>query len=314
MRALTEADFRQGRLRGFGFGDVHGPGRMAEEGFDRLAATGANCVRAAFVPTWDGRRYVMPRVQLARLDWTAHRLRERGVYLIPALAIPEDDHVRLWNVKGAAASLVDVLVSLARHFRGRSEVAGIDLLNEPKLFLASDQEAYWRRVVFPGVQAVQAVDSARVCIVQTWPGGRVDSVPEWGDFWRDVPGTVMSAHLYSPFEYTHRGLMPWTTPGIPFDMRTTLQAQHAGLLYLRNEALRFNKAVWIGEMSTRQDDPAGLEWTRHALQLIEGFQFSASWHYFIGPPEWHPSDDTLGLLKAWISRSPLKNALAAEVT
>jgi hypothetical protein len=298
---VTREHFRRG-LRGFGFGDVH-QGRKALEGFDAVAATGANCVRTFLSPAWDGTRYVLPAQQLADLSWYATECQRRQMYCVPALLVPQEDHARLFASLAAQQSVADIWGGLAKRYRGRLVFAGFDLLNEPKYNDATRADAYWSGIVARCVEVIDQADPQRVVIAETWPGGRVDSRPEWGEFWRPQPGNVvMSAHLYSPFPYTHADIDEWSTPGQAFDPVETLAQMHRELLYLRNEAQRHDVPVWIGELSTLQDRPGASAWARHAVELMDGFGFSWSWHQFFGWPGWHPNDDTLAVLREGLKR------------
>jgi uncharacterized protein YeaO (DUF488 family) len=295
---ITLGDF-EGGLRGFGFADVHGPEQMALEGFDRFAATGANHARCAILARWDGLKFVLPPQQLAALQRNATEFQRRRAYMTVVLCIPEPEHILLWHsVPWAITSVIEIWRAVARLFRGRTVIAGFDLLNEPKLTGPRQDQPYWS-LMNTLVKEVRSIDPQRICITSTWPGGVCQTNPEWGQWIEHIPGTVLTAHNYSPFEFTHQDLMDWTTPGKQYDpyMHTTLQAQHTSLLWLRDHHLKTGQPIWIGECSARQDRPGGTEWARHAVEMYDAFRFSWSWHYFIGPAVWHPADNTLAVLQ-----------------
>ncbi len=309
MRSLpriTLGDF-EGGLRGFGFADVHGPEPMSIAGFDRYAATGANNARCAVLARWDGDRFVLPQQQVERLWRNATELQRRKSYMTIVLCIPEPEHIHMWRGDGnALESVAGIWRYLARDFRGRTVIAGFDLLNEPKLTGPGQDVPYWammRRLVAD----VREVDPRRICITSTWPGGLCQTNPEWGEWAVYLPGTVLTAHLYAPFEFTHQGgMIDWVGEGRQYDPYdfTVEQAQHKALLWLRNHSLQTRQPVWIGEGSARQDRLGGTEWALHYTQLLEAFNMSGSWHYFIGDPRWHPNDQTLAVLKRWFSKAP----------
>lgn len=303
LKRITLDDFR-GRLRGFGFGDIHA-GPMSVEAYDILAATGANNVRTAFVPAWDGQAFVLPAQQLATLQAMLPQLQARKIYATLLMALPEAEHIRIWTDKNAMLSLVAIWRMLAKSLRGRTVVAGFDLLNEPKMTNANNAQAYWDGFVKHAVSAVAAEDPLRIPIVSTWPGGVCMTNPEWGEWLRFIPGCVLTAHNYSPFEFTHQGYMDWTTPGLQYDpyMHTTLQAQQTAMLWLRDFSLKTGMPIWIGESSCQQDKPGGAEYALHFTQLCEAYRFSGSWHYFLGWPAWHPNEAALTHLKAWFARA-----------
>jgi hypothetical protein len=299
----TTADTFRGGLRGFGFGDVY-QGRKELEGFDAVAATGANCLRTFLAPAWDGTRYVLPPQQIADLSRYATECQRRQMYCVPAMLIPEADHARLFASAVAQQSLADIWGNLGKRFRGRVVFAGFDLLNEPKYNDISQAGAYWDGIVARCVDAIDLADPLRVVIAETWPGARVDSRPEWGEFWRpQPPHVVMSAHLYSPYHYTHAGMAEWSSPGQPFDPVETLAQMHRTLLYLLGVAREHNTPVWMGEFSTLQDKPGAAAWARHAVELMEGFGISWSWHEFFAWPGWHPNANTLEVLKRLILKA-----------
>lgn len=296
MRSLpriTLGDF-EGGLRGYGFADVH-QGPMAIEGFDRFAATGANNARTAILAKWDGQQFVLPQQQLDLLRRNASEFQSRRAYMTIVLCLPEQEHVLLWTgIPGAFDSIVRIWRTVARLFRGRTVISGFDLLNEPKLSGPGQDVPYWH-LMQTLEEEVRAVDARRICITSTWPGGVCQTNPEWGEWIKHIPGTVLTAHNYSPFEFTHRNYFDWTTPGKEYDpyMHTTLQAQHTSLLWLRDHHVRTRQPVWIGEASAQQDKPGGTEWAQHAIEMFDAFRFSWSWHYFIGWPAWHPNNATL---------------------
>lgn len=300
LKRVTLDSFRGG-LRGFGFADAYA-GRMAQEGYDRFAATGANCARTAIVPELTKRGYVLPPEQLAELRYVVNELQARRAYTIPLMALrTEDEHAMVWDDHVTRESLIDIWCQVARIFRGRTAIAGFDLFNEPKMFRADQSRAYWDGFVEPCVRRIREIDPQRICITSTWPHGLCLTNPEWGEWIRHVPGTVLTAHLYAPFEYTHADMTEWSTPGKPWDpvLHTVLQEQARALLWLRDHALKSGQPVWIGEASTLQDRPGADEWALHFTQLMSAYNFSASWHYFIGWPGWHPNDNTLAHLQAW---------------
>lgn len=303
MRSLPRVtlDHFRGALRGFGFADVHGPEAMSLAGFDLYYATGANNARCAVLARWDGQRFVLPLVQIDRLRRNATELQRRRSYMTIVLCIDEGEHIHLWRGDpGAVDSVIEIWRTLTRVFRGRTVVAGFDLLNEPKLTGPGQDGPYWA-FMRALVDAVDAIDPLRICITSTWPGGLCQTNPEWGEWAVHIPGTVLTAHNYALFEFTHQGLVDWVGAGKQYDPYdfTVEQALHKAFLWLHAHSLRTGQPVWIGEGSARQDRPGATEWTRHYVQMLRGFRMSGSFHYFIGDPVWQPTDATMAVLSDW---------------
>jgi aryl-phospho-beta-D-glucosidase BglC (GH1 family) len=263
--------------------------------FNTLTDIGANAARI-WLTLWEtASGYVVSAEEWERFDQTISMLTTLGVYAIPVIAV--SDRSTPWSNSTNAKQLTKVWSWIAGKLKGNNTVAGFDLFNEPKAVGVEQTTAYWTWVEAT-VDAIQAIDPARVCIVETCPEAGLITDPSWGEWVRFVPGTVISAHLYNPHSFTHNGVADWAQPWQPFS-HETLHQQHAALLRLKEKSLDLQLPVFIGEFSANQTLQGSDRWARHALQLMRGFGFSWSWHFLHGDPVWHPSDSTMALMKQY---------------
>jgi hypothetical protein len=301
MKSLKRCtlDFFKGGLRGFGFGDVYHSRVMVQEGFDRLKQTGANCVRVGFQPVLTKQGYILPQQQVEFLKETVVELQKRRIYCIPVMfTAKEIEHNSIWNTEEIRQSIIDLWLQITRIFRNRTVIAGFDLFNEPTRFAEGNDKTYWNLLIKPLVEAINKVDSKRICIVSTFPHGLTDSKEEWGQLIEYIPNTVLTAHLYSPIHYTHADMAEWSSPGKTWSL-DVLADQANSLLKLRQHSLKTGQPIWIGEASTLQDREGASDWALHFTQLMQAYNFSGSWHYYIGWPGWHPNDEALQHLQQW---------------
>ncbi len=299
---VTTKDF-YGKFRGFGFSDCH-VNPVVPAGFDNVRAIGPNCIRSAVVAQWSDSGFVIPGYQFKNLTYVLREAQARSMYVLVVLVVAEHLHEKVWNTRLGVNSLVGCCSDLAKFFKGRTALLGIQILNEPKLFVKDNQETYWGSYVPGAVAAITSVDTRINVVIQTWPGGLISSKPEYGDLWRPQKADcVMSGHAYSPFAYTHADMMPHTTPGESFDPIATLNKTHEEFLAIRAESEKYGVPVFITETSTRQDRKGAELWAAHTLQLCEGFEFSWIWHYFYGDSAWHPNEATLEVLKKFMLKN-----------
>ena len=301
IRRLKARSFLNAGVRTVGFGDIH-KGPMAPEGFDFIVDLKVDGVRAAIVPELTRSGYAIPGWQIAGLKSMMSQCQMRGLHLFPVIATSSDaEHEEVWQSRSLLNTLVDCVIEVVRVARNRVVIGAIDILNEPRLFRQGNDQVYWNDFVCPVVNRAASIDPKRVLAVETWPGARVDTQPEWGEFWIPQPdNVVMSIHGYSPFGYTHSD-MAWAVgdKAERFDPVKTLAAMHNELLYAVNVARKYSVPIWMGELSTRQDRPGAAAWAQHKFDLCRGFGISTNWHYIFGAKVWHPNPATLEVIREW---------------
>ena len=183
-------------------GDLANLGFMeSERDFVQLESLGANLAILYLNYRWfsDPAGYALvDRV----LGWCA----AHDVYLLPSLVVYPGGGQRGGSAFFASADLEDQArkfwVEFAARYRGRSEIAGYDLLNEPQGAPIDEIVALQTSLV----DAVRAVDPDSVLFIE----------PMWGDPYSlralDRPGIAYDAHYYLPLYLTSQQF-PWLYGG-----------------------------------------------------------------------------------------------------
>jgi hypothetical protein len=189
---VVMADGRPLRLRGINWGWWHLSGtRYSEADMQKLAQWGANTVRLAFSyndletednpPAWkeDG---------FKDLDEVAQWGRKYGIHVILDMhVVPGGQstapycaggHNLLWTDTASQDRFIDLWREIARRYRGRTEVAAYELMNEP----GSNQKTpeLLRSIDQCAIDAIRTVDPDKIIVVGgdqgSGPGDLVDSM------------------------------------------------------------------------------------------------------------------------------------------
>ena len=174
---------------------------QSESDIQRIAGWGANLITFYMNYNWfennTGYQF-MDQV----LSWC----RKANIYIIPSLTVYPVGGLRggpeFFTSQDARAKLKKFWVEFAGRYRGRPEIAGYDILNEPQGTSAQEIAAYQKQLI----DAVRKADPDTIIFIE----------PTWGnpkDFQIiDRPNLVYNAHYYEPYYFTSQG-WPWIFAG-----------------------------------------------------------------------------------------------------
>jgi aryl-phospho-beta-D-glucosidase BglC (GH1 family) len=240
--------------------------------------------------------------KLHRLCAAAHRA---GLYVVidphttpgterPTITVPED---LLWHNARYHDLLVETWKRLAKEFKGRPEIIGYDLMNEPNTpeNPSPDSPADWNGLAKRLVKAIRAEDPDTPIVIEPaedlnaswWHNSSVPGRPKLS---KDIGDKriVFSPHFYDPKQFTYQGTTfstiayPFglTYPGGTFNWGTasdgTNQKVRLGRewieVYLRSMVEFAHKAkasIFIGEFSAVRTAPGGDEYIADLIGMFE---------------------------------------------
>lgn len=186
---------------------------QGEADFDRVHAWGANAVSLYLNWYW-----FQDEAGWQWLDRTLDACARNHLYVVPSLVVYPAGGWRggpdFWASPQAQDDLEAFWTQFARRYRGRPEIAGADLLNEPQ-GAPGDQEAD-RAPVYAAYQtrlidAVRAIDPDLIVFIEG----------EWGHLGLPIerPDLVYVIHYYEPFYFSAEGYTWISNGNVPVGSR-----------------------------------------------------------------------------------------------
>jgi hypothetical protein len=290
---LNAADFQKRVFRGFTFDELSA---VTPENFTALADIGATLVRVGLhlQRCADCNAYAIPPAGLETVDRAVALAERHGLYVVLTLVPEKPQGAPYWKRRDLQDSIVAVWQELARRYRGRTALAGFDLINEPKPpgSLQAQSDAF---VQLAGrlIEGIRAVDPERMVIFEPAPSGNAHFAFKPLKAPLPYANVLYSAHFYKPEEVTHQGV-GGAPAGEPYLGRKSDRDELQRFVEpLRAFARRHKVPVYVGEFSCIRwapGDSAAL-WTRDVLELFEAEGWSWTFHAFRG---WHGWDHELG--------------------
>lgn len=271
-----------------------------EDDFRTLREWGATLARYQMPRDWNKKngnadiaeygRYVDGR--LDHLERVLGWARKYGIRIVIDLhAAPgsriDGDELRMCHESDYADAFIETWRRIARRFRGRNEVYGYDLVNEPCQNQPSPPGLGFWELQERAARAIRTIDPHTPIIVESnqyaSPWDYIERKP------MDVDNVIYEAHMYSPNAYTHQGVFrpntkPLSYPGEPGKL------DRAHILFvlsqLRAFQLRYGAKVLIGEFSAiawakgaecylsdciSVFNSYGWDWCYHAFREWEGW-------------------------------------------
>ena len=246
----------------------------------------------------------------------------------PTTTSPQD---AFWKDPRYADLLAATWQRLAHEFKGRPEVMGYDLLNEPSILADAPvgSSGDWNALVRRLIKVIRAEDPDTPIVIEppvvTRAGKRVYSRVsgleylslDWGD-----DRVVYSPHIYEPHPFTHQGVnnLPFglAYPGCVTKERAAdgsvreVTWDRAELERTLAPAIRFARAhhaiVFFGEFSANRQAAGGDRYVQDLVSLFEQYGFSWAYHSFREAAVW---DSELGSDSR--NRTPLPAAPRAQI-
>lgn len=172
-----------------------------ESDFANVAAWGANVVSVYLNWNWfqtsDG---------WAWLDQTLDWARSHGLYVIPSMVTYPVTGQRggalFWSNAEARSALARFWTDFAARYKGRTEIVGLDITNEPQGTSSAEIASYQLLLI----DQIRSIDPAAVVFVEPVFGAGYRLMP------LDRPQLVYDFHFYDPFAFTGQGF-PWVAGG-----------------------------------------------------------------------------------------------------
>ncbi|MER6616197.1 glycoside hydrolase family 5 protein [Streptomyces xantholiticus] len=247
-----------------------------------IVGTGLNCVRIAVNYRHladDTNPFDIRQDGIRRLTAAVDACARHGLYTVIDLhAAPgfqnqsehsdnPSHHAWLWRHRHFQDRLVAIWEALADHFRGRAEIAGYNLLNEPGDPTGEVIGPFYRRLV----DAVRAVDPDHVIFLD---GNRYAN-----DF--DVIGDSFENTVYSVHDYAMAGIRDATTyPGDVRGQYVDRAALEERFLERTAHSRRTGTPLWVGEFGPVYSGDPAVDKHRYAVlrdQLEIYREHGASW-------------------------------------
>lgn len=198
-----------------------------------------------------------------------------GRYLNNDLAIfhevkYQDHFVALWE-------------KIARRFKGRPEIWGYDLINEP----AQNAPPPFGVADYLGAQvlaakAIRAIDPKVPVFIEASKWDSAEGFRELEPV--DVPNVIYQVHMYSPGEFTHQGVHgKWEPVAYPGRIGNTVWDKdrlRAVLQPVREFQLAYNAHIYVGEFSAIRWAPGAADYLRDCIELFEEYGWDWTYHAY----------------------------------
>jgi len=300
-------------------------GKCKEDDFKTLQKWGATLVRYQMCRNWTKEN---DNRDLGEYDrWLAGKLDHLDHDVLPwaekyGLSVVVDLHslpggraqsdLNMFYEKPYADHFIACWQKIARRFKGRKNIYGYDLVNEPnQQFAALSDGDYWalqRRAA----EAVRAIDPEVTIVIESngW------DAPKAFEYLRPLRLTnvVYQAHMYQPMAFTHQGVSGvgertptrYPDPSKGWD-RDFLRRQ---LAEVRMFQQTHGAKIYIGEFSAIAWAEGAEAYLRDVISIFEEYGWDWSYHAFREWPGWsveHEGPDASRLKPS--ADNPRKHAL-----
>ena len=219
--------------------------------------------------------------------------RKYGMRVVVDLHVPPggicNGEMNMFHEKRWADHFVACWERIARHFKGRSEIYGFDLINEPLQMKPSpDGLDYWT-VQLKAAEAIRKIDLKTPIIIEANDRSLPDKYVEMRPM--PVSNVIYQVHMYHPIPYTHQGVsskdgkferLCYPDAGKGWD-RGYLKDK---LAPVRAFQLKYGAKIYVGEFSAiawaggadsfladciSVFEEYGWDWTYHAFREWDGW-------------------------------------------
>jgi hypothetical protein len=291
-RFLSANDFKKHVFRGFTLEVKNSIG--TDEDMEFLEEMGVNIVRVGLgLRRCSGcSEYTLHNEGLEKVKRVIDKARQHNFYVVITL-VPENPYnAPYWNDPRLQNSIADAWGKLAQRYVDMKEVAGYDILNEPKPpGRIKESSRRWEKFASKIIDSIREVDKNHIIFYEPAPSG---SAYGFKAIKKPIPyeNIVYSLHLYKHISITHQGINDNKLGVVYPNAKWNKQAISKYLQPVREFTNKFNIPVYVGELGCVRwaPDNSAYRWIRDALDLIEEENWSWTFHSFRG---WHGWDQEL---------------------
>ena len=294
---------------------------------EAAAAMGANLVRIGFYSCWGWKRTgAFTDARLAEGEAAVdRRLKEieRDLDCVRRLGIkavvtgPSFDNGYLVEAECAAA-VIRSWRKIARKLKGRSEVYGYDIVNEPTDLEKPPTRIRHRDFMILVATAIREEDPDVTLVVEmncsTSPSGFDSPSPFGLETGTPIPfdNVVYSPHVYQPMAFSHQGLHKKADayahvdyPGGTFIENGVKKANKDYILGrlrgIREFQQKYGARIWVGEFSCAAWTKGGAAYLQDLVDIFEEYGWDYTYHSFRENSIWsleHEGKDSFSLRPA----------------
>ena len=279
---------------------------VVEDDFRTLRSWGATLVRYQMVRNWGAEN---DNCDLAEYNaWLDGKLDQLDKTVLPlaekyGLSVVVDHHVvpggrrsgdmNMFYEPEYAEAFVSCWRKIARRFKGRKNIYGYDLVNEPCQSLRSAPNCSWWDLQRRAAEAVREVDSDVTIVLES---NNWDS-PATYAYMSPLAMTnvVYEVHMYHPDMFTHQQLCPerpaskWPDPAKGWTKKLIRET----LAPVRAFERRHGAKIYVGEFSVVAWAEGADRYLRDCIEVFEEYGWGWSYHAFREFAGWsveHESD------------------------
>ena len=233
--------------------------------------------------------------ELARLDQVLTWAGKHGVKVVLDMHSPPGGEAnpggyvaaygRIFSAPEAQQAFIQAWQKMAQRYKGRPEIWGFDLMNEPEdhRSLAEGCDD-WQDLAAKTAKAIHAIDPERTLIIEPPLGGDPREFATFQPL--DEPRVVYSFHMYLPHTITHQGVFGpsagFTYPGEADGRRWDKAALEAVIQPAVDFAERYRVHMFVGEFSCIRTAPGdtAVSYMRDVIDIIEARGWDWTYHAY----------------------------------
>lgn len=174
---------------------------------------------------------------------------------------------------------------IATRFRGRREIYGFDLVNEPQQWRRALPECDYWTLQLRAAKAIRAIDSETPIIVESNGGDAPYNFKSLRPF--DLENVIYQAHMYEPFAFTHQGVFSPIGKTYPCASNGWDRAMLSNVLKpVRDFQIKHGARILIGEFSAAAWAQGADAYLRDCMSIFAEYDWDWCYHAFREWPGW----------------------------
>lgn len=248
------------------------------------------------------------------LPWAA----KYGIRIVVDLHVPPGgrDGDKSWSMyhnAEYAAHFVDCWKRIATRFKGRREIFGLDLINEPAQTRPALPECDYWSVQDRAARAIREIDPDATIIVESNGWDSADAFATLSPLALD--NVIYQVHMYQPHQFTHQGVgvknENYRRCAYPnAERKWDKEFIRARLAPVREFQRRHNVRIYVGEFSAITWAEGADRYIADCIDVFEEYGWDWTYHAFREWSGWSVEHEAVGWRKfAPSSDNPRRRAL-----